>query len=98
MPEAICCCGRHGNDVIHMHTKFHPHALLEARQITDSIYSVNSEYYKEWTDGLPTSPLTANCEYTTVYIWNHSGTADILRVSGDVYPSVNYKYFSVFFL
>lgn len=36
--------------------------LLEARQITDSIYTVNSEYYKEWTDGLPTSPLTANCE------------------------------------
>ena len=26
LPEAICCCGRHGNDIIHMCTKFHLHA------------------------------------------------------------------------
>ena len=26
VPEAICCCGRHGNNVIHMRTKFHLHA------------------------------------------------------------------------
>ena len=25
VPEAICCCGRHGNDVIHMCIKFHFH-------------------------------------------------------------------------
>ena len=26
LPEAICHCGHHGNDVIHMRAKFHLHA------------------------------------------------------------------------
>ena len=44
MPEAICCRGRHGNDVIHMRTTVSPPCVLQ-------LASLRSEVLKRFARG-----------------------------------------------